>query len=469
MNGPFDLTALTRDLIGTTGLQGQIMREAQGNAIAQQQGMQQVQLGQQQISANEQAARDALAAKQRAAQRDAAVLQFTQNPTPKAAMALIATYPEVREPIEAAWKLKSEGQQRADLTVMGSTLALLRSGSADRAAEIVQRRLNAERQKGTITTERGEEPIDTSETEWLLDLIKTRPQAAQAYLTGIVSSIAGPEKFADTTKTINEDVRAQQLQPSLLRKQTAEASKAETEATYAPQVIESDLATADANRRNIDSMITTRAEQLNIARDTLASNVQLKMDELEQKGVALDPGSAKIMNEAVISGQANMALADRTRALADAFESSPARGGVFSGLAETAKGVFGTQDAVSQLRTQYAQLRNNSAIKSLPPGPASDTDIKVAMQGFPSPSAPREYLVRWLRGYAKLQDIAASNDTSRADWIATNGNLGTAKRDLIVNGVRVPKGTSFMDYQRRTAATQRSREIPPRSYMEFGR
>ena len=100
---------------------------------------------------------------------------------------------------------------------------------------------------------------------------------------------------------------------------------------------------------------------------------------------------------------------------------------------------------------------------------ATDHDIKLAMRGFPSPGAPRDYLVSWLRGMAKLQDLQAQNDNGRAEWIAGNGNLGTAKRDLYVNGVQIPKGTSFVDYQKRSTAVAGRQAVPPRSYMEFAK
>jgi hypothetical protein len=310
----------------------------------------------------------------------------------------------------------------------------------------------------------------------MIEVIRSNPQLALANIDGLLAAVGGPEKFGDTskalgdaTKTIGDNRRAEQLQPGLVRKGVAEAEQAETTAQYAPEVIQSNLANDEARRRDIDSQIATRAGQLALGRDTLESNVQLKLEEYDRAGLRPDPGSAAVMNNAVVNGSAHAALAEETRNLADQFAASPARGGFYSGLAESSKSFFGAQDAVSILRSRYQQLRNNAAIKSLPPGPASDKDIKIAREGFPSPTAPRDYIVSWLRGLAKLQDIQAGYDNARADWIAGNGNLGAAKRDLLVGGVQVPAGTSFIDYQRRSAANVRRQSIPPRSYMEFAR
>lgn len=391
---------------------------------------------------------------------------FHAKPTSEGAVRLMTTYAELRDPIKDAWSLQDKAIQSRQLSQLAQVRAAMANGRADLAKGIIQRHVDAGAANGE----------DVSGDRDQIAMIDSDPDRFLANMDGMIAAITGPEKFAetskglaDTAKTLGDDQRARQLQPALVRRGTAEASEAETKATYAPQVIQSNLANDEANRRNIDSQITTRVAQLDIARDTLTSNVQLKLQEMEDAGARPDPGSVQIMNGAVVSGSANAAMAEQTRGLADQFEASPARGGAFSDWAEVSKRTLGRQDAVSLLRGRYQQLINNAAIKSLPPGPASDKDIKIAREGFPSTTAPREYIVSWLRGMAKMQDIAASGDNARAEWIAGNGNLGNAKRDLVVNGVQIPRGTSFVDYQKRTAATGARQQIPPRSYMEFAR
>lgn len=415
--------------------------------------------------AQQQATLDQGRARVRSQQMAADLAAFNAQPTSDAAVRLMTTYPEMRDNVKEAWGLRESTAQRQHLSDLAQIKFALGNGKPDTAISVLQRHVDAAVRSGQ----------DPSEDQGMIDMIRQDPTRFAANLDGLLAAI-NPEKFgdtskalADTTKTLGDNARAQQVQPGLVRKVDAEASEAETKAQYAPQVIQSGLMTDEFNRRNVDSQIATRAAQLDIARDTLTSNVQMKMQELEDAGARPDAGSVQLMNSAVVSGSASAALAQQTRSLADQFDASPARGGAFSDLAELSKRTFGRQDAVSMLRSRYEQLRNNAAIKSLPPGPASDRDIKTAMQGFPSPTAPREYITSWLRGMAKLQDIQASNDNARAEWIAGNGNLGTAKRDLVVNGVQIPRGTSFVDYQRRSAAAAGRQAIPPRSYMEFAR
>ncbi|MGE7205773.1 hypothetical protein ACQKJZ_08845 [Sphingomonas sp. NPDC019816] len=398
--------------------------------------------------------------------RNQALAAYQAQPTSKGAVSLITNYPELAEPVKEAWKLQSDLAQRQHLSSLSQVRYALANGRADLAEQVARRHIDASKNSGM--------PADDDEA--MIETIRTNPAAALANIDGLIAAITGPEKYADTvkslgdtTKTLGENSRAQDLQPGLIRKGLAEADQAETAAQYAPKVIESNLATDEARRRDIASQIDTRAGQLQIARDTLESNVQLKLDEFERNGQRPDPGSVGLMNNAVISGSANSALAEETRNLADQFAASSARGGMFSGLAEMSKGFFGAQDGVSVLRSRYQQLRNSAAIKSLPPGPASDKDIKIAREGFPSPSAPRDYIVSWLRGMAKMQDIVAAQDNARAEWIAGNGNLGPARRDLTVGGVQIPRGTSFGDFQKRASASASRQRIPPRSYMEFAR
>lgn len=384
---------------------------------------------------------------------------FHAAPTAEGAATLMSSYPEMREPVLADWKLREDQAQKVDLRDMNQIRFALQNNRADLAKQTLQTRITAEKNAGR----------DASDDQQMLDMVESDPTRAAAHIHGILAAIAGPDKLGETTKALGEDARAEQLLPATVQKATAEASKATTDAQFAAPVYQSSLANDEANRRNITSMISTRAAQVDIARDTLETNVQMKLDELAQTGTKPDAGSVAMMNNAVVSGSSNAALAEQTRTLANEFAASPARGGLFSGLAETGKNVFGAQDSVSLLRSRYEQLKNSTAIKSLPPGPASDHDIKLAMRGFPSPGAPRDYLVSWLRGMAKLQDIQAQNDNGRAEWIAGNGNLGTAKRDLYVNGVQIPKGTSFVDYQKRSTAATGRQAVPPRSYMEFAK
>ena len=89
---------------------------------------------------------------------------------------------------------------------------------------------------------------------------------------------------------------------------------------------------------------------------------------------------------------------------------------------EALKEVSGTQDAVSELRRQYAGIRASQVVNNLPPGAASDKDIEMAISGFPSDKAHGKQIASFLRGMAKLEAVKADYENFKSDYISANGN-----------------------------------------------
>jgi hypothetical protein len=188
---------------------------------------------------------------------------------------------------------------------------------------------------------------------------------------------------------------------------------------------------------------------------------------MAQAGTAVTGASLDEMTKAVGSAQTNEALANRTASLAERIQQSPLRGGGWRSWAgEVLAGAFGNQDPVTALRGEYEQIKNAQAIKNLPPGPATDRDIQIAMRGFPPADAGKDYIVSFLRGLEKLQRVAADADQRRGDWISANGNIGTAKRDLQVGGVRVPAGTTFTEFNKNAIKVGKAGQAPERDYLK---
>jgi hypothetical protein len=122
-------------------------------------------------------------------------------------------------------------------------------------------------------------------------------------------------------------------------------------------------------------------------------------------------------------------------------------------------------------------MRMSEAIKSLPPGPATDRDINMALSGFPKETADAQTLSSFLRGMAKLKQIEAVGDNAKAEWVNSVGSLARAKTDINILGVQVPKGSSYIDFQRRyikdkakdLGKSQIMENIQTRSYMDFAK
>ena len=108
--------------------------------------------------------------------------------------------------------------------------------------------------------------------------------------------------------------------------------------------------------------------------------------------------------------------------LADDIEKSDLGGGIGPGSwNEKAKELLGSQDEVTELRKQFAQVRASQASANLPPGSASDADVALALGPIPSDNANKKILTSYLRGQAKLQKINADFNNFKADYISEKG------------------------------------------------
>lgn len=77
-------------------------------------------------------------------------------------------------------------------------------------------------------------------------------------------------------------------------------------------------------------------------------------------------------------------------------------------VSEKWKQVTGTEDPVSMARKQYEGIRTSKAIQNLPPGVASDKDIELVLQPFPTSFTNyeqlREYISGLRRGEEKIRE-----------------------------------------------------------------
>lgn len=382
-----------------------------------------------------------------------------RNPTPEAYQAYYLSYPGDREAIKEAWNSHSAQVQQAELRTMFDLRGYLSGAkpNVEMARDYLQRRIAAERASGG----------DTSDEEEMLLHIANDPANALGVINGVIAAVSDPGKVPEGVATIAESQRADQLQPSAVRKAAADATTAEVGAQYAPQKAESDLATATAQRAkwaadtaNEVARLALDRDKLDLDRDALTSTIQMKLEELDRNGTQLDAGGRTEVNRAVGESTAAAALADRMDRLADSMRTSGASHGWKAAFLERAKGAFGSQDAVSGLRAEYNQLVNAQAVKNLPPGPASDKDIQLAKQGFPPDTANAAYLSSFLRGMAKMQKAVADAADRRGTWISVNGSLAPARRDMDVGGVMVPAGTKFTEFNGNAVRRSRQGETP---------
>lgn len=103
---------------------------------------------------------------------------------------------------------------------------------------------------------------------------------------------------------------------------------------------------------------------------------------------------------------------------------------------------------VTMLRKQYIQVANSEAVKNLPPGSASNQDVKFAREGIMSADTNKEQFVKGLEAMQRLSDISVKYWDAKSDWISKNGNIGSLSSDKTIAGESVKKGTGFNEWWR---------------------
>lgn len=116
----------------------------------------------------------------------------------------------------------------------------------------------------------------------------------------------------------------------------------------------------------------------------------------------------------------------RMNSLANRFDEAArqgvAQGRLVGGFNEWLKGMLGTENDVTQLRTEYEQLRISNVVQNLPPGVASDKDVALVLKGWPGSNADPAYISAFLRGMQKLRAIKLAQDTHRAGYLSRTNN-----------------------------------------------
>ncbi len=386
-----------------------------------------------------------------------ATSQLLADPNNKNIFEYSIKYPAMVEALEKAHSTLGAAQAQAALQTSSDVFHLLDGGHTKAAAQLLRNHMAAAKATGE----------DVSAYPQLIEMIETDPAAAKVIAGSNMIAAVGRDKFGETYAKVNESQRADELQPSTVLKGAADASKAQTEAQYAAPKIESDLASAAAQRQrmadqtaNEQADLTIKRSGLDLERDKLSSTIQLELEKLDRTGTQLDAGGRAEVNKSVGESVGAQALAERMNNLADRIHGTSMSSGAYSAAREHLKGLFGGQDPVSGLRSEYNQLVNQQAVKNLPPGPASDKDIILAKQGFPPSSANAAYLESFLRGMAKMQSAVAASSERKANWISANGSLAPARRDTDVGGVQVPAGTTFNEFNGNAVKRDRQGAMP---------
>jgi len=192
----------------------------------------------------QQDAQAAQAAQQEAMRKDLASL--SANPTPQAVAQMSLRYPQLSEQFKRSFDMLGEDQKRARLSSTIPVYAAIQSGRPDVAAGRLRETATAQENSG--------QKEEAARTRAMADLIEQHPEAGATTAGLLLSSVMGPDKFAETFGKLGAESRAAAEAPSDLAKKREEAKKAKSDAEIAAvkaQFAGSD-AVADLERKGWD-------------------------------------------------------------------------------------------------------------------------------------------------------------------------------------------------------------------------
>ena len=161
-----------------------------------------------------------------------------------------------------------------------------------------------------------------------------------------------------------------------------------------------------------------------------------------------------------------------------AFEDIPDFGGGIPLSFENAvKDNAGWRDAKSIAITQAKGFRAENAMKYLPPGPASDKDVALALSGQPDENAGKAEWVSYLTGIQKVNRLEANYFRDRTNFISNHGAISgfsqqqEAKRiDMaILNQVARPDGETHYSLYHKMPSDSQYKEATKKAFeQQFG-
>ena len=148
---------------------------------------------------------------------------------------------------------------------------------------------------------------------------------------------------------------------------------------------------------------------------------------VSKEGMQLSARAETEIQGAVQQAEENAVNVTKYLDLASRFKDSDISGGILGvggSWREALKSVVGSQDEVTRTISSWQKIRSGEAIASLPQGPATDADIRIALKPLPE-NANAEYMDSYLRGLAKVAEYKAEFAQAKADFVSENGSLRT--------------------------------------------
>jgi hypothetical protein len=281
------------------------------------------------------------------------------------------------------------------------------------------------------------------------------PAELQKKIADANAAVADAEKKVAEAKDTPARLVAEQ------EKRVADANKAKVEAQFAGPLAQANLNLNAAQIKNINSEIGNRAARLNLDTQTMQVTVAEKLSNIQKNINDISPATQKLVNDSAVAAAASKQSANQYNDLAKRLDAAGGGFGAATSFADYLRKQTGAQSPLTELRQEYTRIRNSAAIKSLPPGVATDKDIELALKGIPPENANASTMASFLRGMGKMQDIEASVANAKTDWLANNNGVLTRARNTFQAGDYATKpGESFNDFTQRVVQDVSKRYNP---------
>ena len=382
-----------------------------------------------------------------------------KNPTQETWSAMIAKYPQAREAFTEGFEVSMALENgRPDIAQERLLKIITARKSANLPTGIYQQTLDELDLGNTTGAQAGVNyALSMADPDRFKKQVDARTTAAKAP-SEVTKSTAeankavteAQQKVADLRiKLQDEPIEAERL---MIKRdlELAQKEEAQIKARYAEPTAIAGLNKTDWDIKNLDSQIRDRSAKLNLDRQTTQATVADKLSSIQARLTDIPEGARKLINESSTLAATSKQAATQYNDLANRILSEEGGKGSFTTASEWFAKSLGQQDAWTQIRNEYTRVRNSVAIKSLPPGVATDKDIELALKGIPPENANSATLASFLRGSAKLQDIDSSINNAKTDWLSQNNGLLTrAKGTFIAGDYATKPGETFNDFAQR--------------------
>jgi hypothetical protein len=427
-------------------------------------------------------------ARAQALQNQAALRDLFKNPNATAAdyARVTAFLPKDQAGIvQQGFEAMTKEQQQNTLRVGTQAYTAIKAGNLDVAQMQLKEQAEALRNSGREKEAQGYDDLS--------NLIRLNPTGAQTTIGLSIAQLPGGKDFLDNADKTLSTIRAEAQAPAELQKKIADANAAVADAekkvaeakdTPARLVAEQEKRVADANKakveaqfavplaqanlnlnaaqiKKINSDISNAAAKLNLDTQTMQATVAEKLSSIQKNLTELPADTRKLVNDSAVAAAASKQSANQYNDLAKRLDAAGGGFGAATSFADYLRKQTGAQSPLTELRQEYTRIRNSAAIKSLPPGVATDKDIELALKGIPPENANASTMASFLRGMAKMQDIDASVANAKTDWLANNnGVLTRAKNTFQAGDYATKPGESFNDFTQRVVQDVSKRYNP---------